>query len=40
MAAAWFNQFAQGQPLDRVRVVRDDIRDRVQRLIDAENWSR
>jgi arsenate reductase (thioredoxin) len=28
-----------GRPLDQVRVIRDEIRDRVQRLIDAEAWA-
>jgi arsenate reductase len=28
-----------GQPLARVRVIRDELRDRVQRLIDAEAWT-
>jgi arsenate reductase len=27
-----------GQPIDRVREIRDDIRDRVQQLIDREHW--
>jgi arsenate reductase (thioredoxin) len=27
-----------GQPIDRVREIRDEIRTRVQRLIDAEGW--
>jgi len=36
----WPLEDPKGQPLDRVRVIRDDIRDRVQRLIDTENWSR
>jgi arsenate reductase (thioredoxin) len=34
----WPLEDPKGQPLDRVRAIRDDIRDRVQRLIDAENW--
>ncbi len=29
-----------GQPIERVRAIRDDIRDRVERLIDAEGWQR
>ena len=29
-----------GQPLSRVREIRDNIRDRVQRLVAAEGWSR
>jgi arsenate reductase len=29
-----------GQPIERVRVIRDDIRDRVERLIAAEGWQR
>ena len=34
----WPLEDPKGQPLDRVRVIRDEIRDRVQRLIDAEAW--
>ena len=34
----WPLEDPKGQPLDRVRVIRDEIRDRVQRLIDAEFW--
>jgi arsenate reductase len=29
-----------GQPLERVRAIRDEIRDRVERLISAEGWQR
>ena len=29
-----------GQPIERVRAIRDDIRDRVERLIAAEGWQR
>jgi arsenate reductase len=35
----WPLEDPKGQPLDRVRVIRDEIRDRVQRLIDAEAWT-
>ena len=35
----WPLEDPKGQPLDLVRVIRDEIRDRVQRLIDAEAWS-
>jgi arsenate reductase (thioredoxin) len=28
-----------GQPIERVREIRDEIRDRVRRLIDAEGWA-
>jgi arsenate reductase len=29
-----------GQPIERVREIRDEIRDRVQALIDSEGWGR
>lgn len=29
-----------GQPVERVRAIRDDLRDRVERLIAAEGWPR
>jgi len=29
-----------GQPIERVRAIRDDIRDRVERLVIAEGWQR
>jgi arsenate reductase len=29
-----------GRPLDEVRRIRDDIRDRVARLVDARGWQR
>lgn len=35
----WPLEDPKGQPLDRVRGIRDEIRDRVQQLIDAEGWS-
>ena len=28
------------QPIEQVRVIRDDIRDRVRRLVEGEGWSR
>ena len=34
----WPLEDPKGQPLDRVRAIRNEIRDRVQRLIDAEAW--
>jgi arsenate reductase (thioredoxin) len=34
----WPLEDPKGQPLDRVRRIRDDIRERVSRLIDARGW--
>lgn len=36
----WPLEDPKGKPLEHVRQIRDEIRDRVQRLIDAEGWSR
>jgi arsenate reductase (thioredoxin) len=36
----WPLEDPKGKPLERVRLIRDEIRDRVQKLIDAEGWSR
>ncbi|HEY6508317.1 MAG TPA: hypothetical protein VIY56_09910, partial [Vicinamibacterales bacterium] len=35
----WPLEDPKGQPLDQVRAIRDEVRDRVQRLIDAEAWN-
>lgn len=36
----WALDDPKGQPLERVRVIRDDIRRRVQALVEAEGWGR
>lgn len=36
----WPLEDPKGKPIERVREIRDDIRDRVQRLIDREGWTR
>jgi arsenate reductase len=36
----WVLPDPKGQPLDEVRAIRDDVHDRVGRLIRAEGWSR
>ena len=36
----WPLEDPKGKPLEHVRQIRDEIRDRVQKLIDAEGWSR
>jgi arsenate reductase len=36
----WPLEDPKGKPLDRVRNIRDEIRDRVTRLLDAEGWRR
>jgi arsenate reductase len=35
----WPLEDPKGQPLGRVRAIRDDIRDRVRALIEREGWS-
>ena len=35
----WPLEDPKGKPLEHVRQIRDEIRDRVQKLIDAEGWS-
>ena len=35
----WPLEDPKGQPLDRVRAIRDDIRDRVRALVGREGWS-
>jgi len=34
----WALPDPEGRPLDQVRVIRDDVRDRVQALIEARGW--
>ena len=34
----WPLEDPKGQPLDRVRQIRDDVQDRVRRLVDARGW--
>ena len=34
----WPLEDPKGQPLDRVRQIREDVRDRVRRLVDARGW--
>jgi arsenate reductase len=34
----WPLEDPKGQPIDRVRLIRDDIRDRVRALIEREGW--
>jgi arsenate reductase len=36
----WPLEDPKGQSIDRVRTIRDDIRDRVRRLVEGEGWSR
>jgi arsenate reductase len=36
----WPIEDPKGQPLDRVRAIRDEIRARVERLVAAEDWRR
>jgi len=36
----WPLEDPKGQPLDHVRAIRDEIRDRVTNLLDAEGWRR
>jgi arsenate reductase len=36
----WSLPDPKGQPIERVRAIREDIRDRVERLIAAEGWQR
>jgi arsenate reductase len=36
----WPLEDPKGKPLDRVRRIRDEIRDRVSRLVDAHGWRR
>jgi arsenate reductase (thioredoxin) len=36
----WPLEDPKGKPIERVREIRDDIRDRVQALIEHEGWSR
>jgi len=36
----WALDDPKGQPLDRVRAIRDEIRDRVDRLVKTEDWER
>ena len=36
----WPLEDPKGKPIERVREIRDDIRDRVQTLIEHEGWSR
>jgi arsenate reductase len=38
--ADWNLPDPKGQPVERVRAIRDDIRNRVQKLIAARGWSR
>ena len=35
----WPLEDPKGKPIERVREIRDEIRDRVQELIDREGWS-
>ena len=37
--ADWPLEDPKGKPIDKVRQIRDEIRDRVQALIDAEGWA-
>jgi arsenate reductase (thioredoxin) len=36
----WPIEDPKGKPLDRVRQIRDEVRRRVERLIEAEGWKR
>lgn len=36
----WPLEDPNGKPIDQVRAIRDDIRDRVRRLVEDEGWSR
>ena len=36
----WPLEDPKGQSIERVRTIRDDIRDRVRRLVESEGWSR
>jgi len=36
----WPLEDPKGQPLERVRAIRDDVRHRVQQFVDANGWSR
>ena len=36
----WPVEDPKGQAIERVRTIRDDIRDRVRRLVEGEGWSR
>lgn len=38
--ADWALEDPRGKPIERVREIRDEIRARVQALIDGENWSK
>ena len=35
----WPLEDPKGQPLERVRAIRDDVRDRVRALVEREGWS-
>jgi arsenate reductase len=35
----WLLEDPKGQPLERVRAIRDDVRDRVRALVEREGWS-
>lgn len=36
----WALEDPKGRPIEQVRAIRDDIRDRVRRLVEGEGWSR